>query len=193
MEPSDRKTGPIDPISYTMIVYGCLNTFLAILDFFDSCAPPWQPLEVGQSRDFAILEVFLYISKMPKSQKNSTWSPCVGGLPKIENFKICQNLLIWTKTNIESNFGGYQASTGYQRKNFSRFYCENAIFPIPSIFSAHVQGNGRNCKNCIFTVKTAEIFLLVPRTGLITPNVTFYISFDPSKQVLTDFEIFDFW
>ena len=36
MEPSDRKTGPIDPISYTMIVSGLLNPFLAILDFFDS-------------------------------------------------------------------------------------------------------------------------------------------------------------
>ena len=36
MRPSDRKTGPNDPISYTMIVSGLLNPFLAILDFFDS-------------------------------------------------------------------------------------------------------------------------------------------------------------
>ena len=36
MEPSDRKTCPIDPISYTMIVSGLLKPFLAILDFFDS-------------------------------------------------------------------------------------------------------------------------------------------------------------
>ena len=36
MEPSGRKTGPIDIISYTMIVSGLLNPFLAILHFFDS-------------------------------------------------------------------------------------------------------------------------------------------------------------
>ena len=36
MRPSDRKTGPNDPIWYTMIVSGLLSTFLAILDFFDS-------------------------------------------------------------------------------------------------------------------------------------------------------------
>ena len=36
MEPSDRKTGPIDPISYTMIVSGLLHPFLTILDYLDS-------------------------------------------------------------------------------------------------------------------------------------------------------------
>ena len=34
--PSVHKTGPIDSISYTMIVSGLLHPFLAILDFFDS-------------------------------------------------------------------------------------------------------------------------------------------------------------
>ena len=34
MGPSVRKTGPDEPISYTMIVSGLLNTFLVILDFF---------------------------------------------------------------------------------------------------------------------------------------------------------------
>ena len=103
-----------------------------IFSSFRFFCDPWQPLEVGQSRDFAILEVFLYISKMPKSQKNSTWSPWVGGLPKIENFKICQNLLIWTKTNIESQFGGHQGSVGYQTKNFRRSDSEIVISCIPS-------------------------------------------------------------
>ena len=56
-----------------------------------------------------------------------------------------------------------------------------------------MQGNAGKCKIWIFTVKTAEIFCLVPRTALMTPKMTFYISFDLSKQVLTDFEIFDFW
>ena len=32
--PSDPNTGRIEPISYTMIVSGLLNPFLAILDFF---------------------------------------------------------------------------------------------------------------------------------------------------------------
>ena len=36
MGPSDRKTGPIHPISDNMIVSGLLKPFLAILDFFDS-------------------------------------------------------------------------------------------------------------------------------------------------------------
>ena len=36
MEANGPKTGPIDPISYTMIVSGLLSPFLAILDFFDS-------------------------------------------------------------------------------------------------------------------------------------------------------------
>ena len=117
----------------------------------------------------------------------------MGGVPKIKNFKIGQNLLRWTKTNIESKFGGYQVRTGYQKKNISRFYGENAIFAFPC-FSLHMlEGNAGKCKNCIFTVKTADIFFLVPRTYLITSKLTFYISFGPSKQVLTDFEIFDFW
>ena len=33
---SDAKTGPNEPISYTMIVSGLLNPFLAILDFLVS-------------------------------------------------------------------------------------------------------------------------------------------------------------
>ena len=36
IEPNGPESGPIDPISYTMIVSGLLNPFLAILDFFDS-------------------------------------------------------------------------------------------------------------------------------------------------------------
>ena len=64
----------------------------------------------------------------------------MGGLPKIENFKICQNLLRWTKTNIESNFGGYQATTGYQKKKFSRSDGENAIFAFPCISLHMLEG-----------------------------------------------------
>ena len=36
MKARGPKTDPIDPMSYTMIVSGLLNPFLAILDFFDS-------------------------------------------------------------------------------------------------------------------------------------------------------------
>ena len=36
MGPSDLKTGRNELISYTMIVSGCLKTFLVILDFFGS-------------------------------------------------------------------------------------------------------------------------------------------------------------
>ena len=49
-----------------------------------------------------------------------------------------------------------------------------------------------NAWNCIFTMKTAEKICSVPQTAMITPNMTFYISFELYKQVLTDFEIFDF-
>ena len=42
-------------------------------------------------------------------------------------------------------------------------------------------------------MKTAEKICSVPQTAMITPNMTFYISFELYKQVLTDFEIFDFW
>ena len=34
--PNGPERGPIDPISYTMIVSGLLNPFLAILDIFDT-------------------------------------------------------------------------------------------------------------------------------------------------------------
>ena len=134
----------------------------------------------------------MYIAEMPKSLKNSTWSPCLGGLPKIENFKIFQNLLRWIKTNIESNCEGYQARTGSQKKNSAVFTVKMQFLQFPP-FPCTCAGKWKVLQKFHFHRKTAEIFFLVPRTGMITPKVTFYISFDPSEQVLTDFEIFDFW
>ena len=62
MEPSDRKTGPIDPISYTMIVSGLLNPFLAILDFFDSYHALATLCKLENLGNLAFLAIF--VSKM---------------------------------------------------------------------------------------------------------------------------------
>ena len=59
MEPSDRKIGPIDPISYTMIVSGLLNPFLAILDFFDSYDALTALCKLENLGNLAFLAIFL--------------------------------------------------------------------------------------------------------------------------------------
>ena len=61
MGPSDRKTGPIHPISDTMIVSGLLKPFLAILDFFDSyhaLATLCKLENLGNLAFLAILTIF---------------------------------------------------------------------------------------------------------------------------------------
>ena len=62
MEPSDRKTGTIDPISYTIIVSGLLNPFLAILDFFDSYHALATLCKLENLGNLAFLAIF--VSKM---------------------------------------------------------------------------------------------------------------------------------
>ena len=61
MAHSDPKTGSNNPISYTMIVSGCLKPFLAFLDFFDSyhvLAMPCKLKELGNLPFLTILDNF---------------------------------------------------------------------------------------------------------------------------------------
>ena len=60
--PNSPETGPIDPISYTMIVSGLLNPFLAILDFFDSYHALATLCKLENLGNLAFLAIF--VSKM---------------------------------------------------------------------------------------------------------------------------------
>ena len=62
MAPIDPKNGQNDPISYTMIVSGCLKTFLAILDFFDSYHALAMLCKLKNLENLAFLAIF--VSKM---------------------------------------------------------------------------------------------------------------------------------
>ena len=102
------------------------------LRYFECCTPPELALVSWQISGFwrYILRI-LHISKMPKSQKISTWSPWVKGSQKIKNFEIDQNLFILFKTNIESHVGGYHCSPRYRTNLLSRSDAENAISRVP--------------------------------------------------------------
>ena len=132
---------------------------------------------------------YLHVSKILKSRNFPTWMPGFGGLPKLKNFKIGWILFKWTETNIESHFGGYQRSPGYQIKFFNRFGGENTISCIPLRWKFKII---REHKKLHFTVKTVEKICLAPQTALITPKMTFFISVGSFKQVLSDFEIFEY-
>ena len=56
--PSDSKTTPNDPISYTMIVYGRLDLFLAISKFFDSYRAVASPGKLDKTPKLALFEFF---------------------------------------------------------------------------------------------------------------------------------------
>ena len=62
--PSDYKTASGDPISYSMIVYGCLNPFLAISKFFDSYRALASPGKLEENLKSGIFGNF---GKLPKT------------------------------------------------------------------------------------------------------------------------------
>ena len=62
MGPSALNTGPNELISYTMIVSGLLNPFLAVLDFFDSYDALATLYKLENLGNLAFLAIF--VSKM---------------------------------------------------------------------------------------------------------------------------------
>ena len=56
--PSDYKTASGDPISYSMIVYGHLDPFLAISKFFDFYRAVASPRKLDKTPKLALFEIF---------------------------------------------------------------------------------------------------------------------------------------
>ena len=96
---SDPKTGLNDPIPCIMIVSWCLNTFLAILDFFNSYHTLVILCKLQNLGFLAFLAIFDEIAKFQrhfgnfKSVQRGERKRWYGGMQESRNFKIGQNVL----------------------------------------------------------------------------------------------------